>query len=134
MQPCADTIVIMLALPDWHPRLDFIDHPAARRERGVAMAGADPDPDREIAQRQCADPVHRLGIDDLEAGTRLMHDPLAFAERQLAIDLVIERLYRLAQIDRKSTRLNSSHYCASRKPSSACKQNHEIFTPHTDDN
>src|SRR3546814_4113924 len=25
--------------------------------------------------------------------------------------------------DRKSTRLNSSHYCASRMPSSACKQN-----------
>src|SRR3546814_6471928 len=29
----------------------------------------------------------------------------------------------LTQEDRKSTRLNSSHYCASRMPSSACKQN-----------
>src|SRR3546814_17671136 len=66
MQPCADTFAIVLALPDRHPCLDFIDHPAARRECRVAMAGADPDPDREIAQRQCADPVHRLGIDDIE--------------------------------------------------------------------
>src|SRR3546814_8464119 len=31
---------------------------------------------------------------------------------------------------RKSTRLNSSHYCASRMPSSACKkQTHTIHTP-----
>src|SRR3546814_2362835 len=29
----------------------------------------------------------------------------------------------LAEIDRKSTRLNSSHQCASRLPSSACKKN-----------
>src|SRR3546814_10236110 len=28
----------------------------------------------------------------------------------------------LQQADRKSTRLNSSHYCAPRMPSSACKQ------------
>src|SRR3546814_6764524 len=28
----------------------------------------------------------------------------------------------LPEIDRKSTRLHSSHYCASRMPSSACKQ------------
>src|SRR3546814_6445006 len=27
-----------------------------------------------------------------------------------------------AQADRKSTRLNSSHYCATRMPSSACKK------------
>src|SRR3546814_2998722 len=29
---------------------------------------------------------------------------------------------QLGDLDRKSTRLNSSHYCASRMPSSACKQ------------
>src|SRR3546814_3162705 len=28
----------------------------------------------------------------------------------------------MVRIDRKSTRLNSSHYCASRMPSSACKK------------
>src|SRR3546814_8919551 len=32
---------------------------------------------------------------------------------------------RLAAGDRKSTRLNSSHYCASRMPSSAWKKKHE---------
>src|SRR3546814_2344370 len=31
-------------------------------------------------------------------------------------------------VDRKSTRLNSSHYCASRMPSSACKKN--LITQH----
>src|SRR3546814_5369703 len=30
------------------------------------------------------------------------------------------------QLDRKSTRLNSSHYCASRMPSSACKKKQHI--------
>src|SRR3546814_4628365 len=33
--------------------------------------------------------------------------------------------------DRKSTRLNSSHYCASRMPSSACKKNKQPPRPHT---
>src|SRR3546814_8856048 len=32
---------------------------------------------------------------------------------------VVERQSRLHRTDRKSTRLNSSHYCASRMPSSA---------------
>src|SRR3546814_7506666 len=31
-------------------------------------------------------------------------------------------------LDRKSTRLNSSHYCASRKPSTARKQQHTYLT------
>src|SRR3546814_6791688 len=31
--------------------------------------------------------------------------------------------YHLLSADRKSTRLNSSHQCASRMPSSACKKN-----------
>src|SRR3546814_5942467 len=35
-----------------------------------------------------------------------------------------------ATIDRKSTRLNSSHYCAARMPSSACKQNNQTPTTH----
>src|SRR3546814_5984769 len=29
--------------------------------------------------------------------------------------------------DRKSTRLNSSHYCAPRMPSSACKKKHDQY-------
>src|SRR3546814_6706439 len=29
-------------------------------------------------------------------------------------------------VDRKSTRLNSSHYCAPRMPSSACKKNNHM--------
>src|SRR3546814_1282946 len=31
--------------------------------------------------------------------------------------------------DRKSTRLNSSHYCASRMPSAACKKKQQYKTP-----
>src|SRR3546814_10899764 len=31
-------------------------------------------------------------------------------------------------LDRKSTRLNSSHYCASRMPSSACKKKQSLVT------
>src|SRR3546814_8532299 len=38
------------------------------------------------------------------------------------------RLWR--RPDRKSTRLNSSHYCATRMPSSACKQQIYTRTPH----
>src|SRR3546814_1163492 len=37
---------------------------------------------------------------------------------------------RVSGLDRKSTRLNSSHYCASRIPSSACKNNNPYKTPH----
>src|SRR3546814_8324102 len=33
------------------------------------------------------------------------------------------REWREVRADRKSTRLNSSHYCATRMPSSACKTN-----------
>src|SRR3546814_8499790 len=39
-------------------------------------------------------------------------------------DVVVEFLVLL--IDRKSTRLNSSHSCASRMPSSACKKKRNI--------
>src|SRR3546814_2077037 len=41
--------------------------------------------------------------------------------------IVQHRRVALAQLDRKSTHLNSSNYCASRMPSSACKQ-HDIYT------
>src|SRR3546814_10069875 len=34
----------------------------------------------------------------------------------------------LESLDRKSTRLNSSHYCASRMPSSACKNTTQHHT------
>src|SRR3546814_7398380 len=40
---------------------------------------------------------------------------IGLAGRALAADLILTG-------DRKSTRLNSSHYCASRMPSSACKK------------
>src|SRR3546814_2647770 len=33
-------------------------------------------------------------------------------------------------LDRKSTRLNSSHYCATRMPSSACKKKYSDISPH----
>src|SRR3546814_3815662 len=39
-------------------------------------------------------------------------------------NLAAARYQRLAVADRKSTRLNSSHYCASRMPASACKKTH----------
>src|SRR3546814_2100314 len=44
-----------------------------------------------------------------------------FAElcRRLAEKLELDRERWMPDIDRKSTRLNSSHYCASRMPSSA---------------
>src|SRR3546814_10016043 len=35
------------------------------------------------------------------------------------------------RIDRKSTRLNSSHYCATRMPSSACKQKQHTVSNYT---
>src|SRR3546814_2395037 len=38
------------------------------------------------------------------------------------IEIGVERPNRIRRQDRKSTRLNSSHYCASRMPSSACKK------------
>src|SRR3546814_9169614 len=35
---------------------------------------------------------------------------------------ILQRMRATRSGDRKSTRLNSSHYCASRMPSSACKK------------
>src|SRR3546814_9935035 len=52
----------------------------------------------------------RVGVADTGGGD--LHQHLAGARR---IDVDLDDLQR----DRKSTRLNSSHYCASRMPSSA---------------
>src|SRR3546814_2828206 len=42
----------------------------------------------------------------------------------------VQPLKRLAPIDRKSTRLNSSHKCAHRMPASACNKKRDLSTIH----
>src|SRR3546814_9925961 len=60
-----------------------------------------------------------------DAMTPLLPDILAEFETRPLADLtpaektLLELSYSLAMVDRKSTRLNSSHYCAYRMPSSA---------------
>src|SRR3546814_2463863 len=57
----------------------------------------------------------RAALDAVEAGER---DADRFCPGGL--DVLAEHVMALACADRKSTRLNSSHYCASRMPTSAC--------------
>src|SRR3546814_709201 len=67
----------------------------------------------QTASRQLDDGL-RCGVPGLEAvgGQKIVHD------RNRAADVFVLHQCRSAE-DRKSTRLNSSHYCASRMPSSA---------------
>src|SRR3546814_4380601 len=54
---------------------------------------------------------------EVEPG-RELHEPPGGALR-LVLEVALSLLERGSWTDRKSTRLNSSHYCASRMPSSA---------------
>src|SRR3546814_9778125 len=58
-------------------------------------------------------------IDRAYAAPRAIVDALVAAGCEVRGDTDIAAL---SPQDRKSTRLNSSHYCASRMPSSACKK------------
>ena len=55
MQPTRLAIRIMLVFPDRHAQLHFVDDPAAGVEGGVAMVGADADPDGHVADSETAD-------------------------------------------------------------------------------
>src|SRR5688500_9750676 len=64
MQPGGVAFGVTLVLPDRHARLGRIDDPAAGLESGIAVRGPDADPDRQIANREFAKPVHATRIDD----------------------------------------------------------------------
>src|SRR3546814_6765802 len=89
--------IAFLALPLDIPRLD---------RRGAGARGA-------LARRACR-PVNKVA-DGIAA-------KLVMAEHDHLSGLV--RFTGSHDLDRKSTRLNSSHYCASRMPSSAIKKKH----------
>src|SRR3546814_6620179 len=56
----------------------------------------------------------------LYATKKLASIKLDNQDQQVGVEIVRRAIQ--SPVDRKSTRLNSSHYCASRMPSSACKK------------
>src|SRR5580658_2407077 len=58
VHPTGIAVPVVLFFPDRHAMLHFIDDEAAGIECLAAMGGADADPYRHIAQRQCADAVN----------------------------------------------------------------------------
>src|SRR3546814_6997147 len=82
------------------------------------------------------DAVWRLDASHRQPELRIGEDEF-FGDQPYAQDLAaaidveekgVDRGYTLLKADRKSTRLNSSHYCAYRMPSAAGKKKH---TQHT---
>src|SRR5687768_11229184 len=90
VQPASVAIGILLALPDWHPLLDLVDDETARGEGGIAMRRADADPHRQLADRQVADAMHAVRIEDVELRECLAQDALALGFRQRDISLVAQ--------------------------------------------
>src|SRR3546814_5588202 len=71
----------------------------------------------------------RFGVaaeDAKERGLILRHEPRILPGIAFGIVRAIVDRGRVERGDRKSTRLNSSHSCASRLPSSACKKKETI--------
>ena len=83
IDPPGIAVPIMLLLPDRQPVFDLIDDVAASLERLAAVLGADADPDRHIADREDADPVHAQRVLDGVALQRFAHDRLAFLDRKI---------------------------------------------------
>src|SRR3546814_3346650 len=101
-----------------------------RPVNGPEGAGATVARQRQVGQRQAlADEAGGIGADEGKAdafgpGPAQGHQAMAGlldagrVEAAQQVD-VVARPHRILQEDRKSTRLNSSHYCARRMPSSA---------------
>ena len=70
--------------------LDLVDDVAAGAERLVAMARADADPDRQLADAELADAMHAGGALHAELRAGLGDDPLALADCELGEGLVFE--------------------------------------------
>src|SRR3954466_10403322 len=94
MQPARFAVGVMLVLPDRHAPLHFVDDPTARRERGVAMVGADADPDGHLADRERAGAMHAARSAKAELRARLLENYLAFVFGERAVRLVIEARHR----------------------------------------
>src|SRR3546814_5496469 len=75
---------------------------------------------RAVGARQLARAPRRPDAGAEQAFRRI---DLAGTDDDVAVHDEVLDGHHAAARDRKSTRLNSSHYCAPRMPSSACKQN-----------
>src|SRR3546814_8674760 len=74
----------------------------------------------EYAQSVAGQQIHRFCASGLEAVNNVAAQIMA-GMSQAGIGGGVESMSRTFMGDRKSTRLNSSHSCAPRMPSSACK-------------
>src|SRR5690606_22181394 len=91
-------IHVMLVLPDRHPALDLVDHPAAGLEAHVAVPGRDPDPYRQFADGQLANAMHAYRLGKRKPLDRLLQDPLALRLGQLHVGLVAQPAHRTAVV------------------------------------
>src|SRR5690606_20914227 len=96
VDPAALAARVVLLLPDRHAVLDLVDHVAARVERRAAVRRADADPDGAVADRERADAVLGMDLENVEALLRLRDDLLAFGDGDRLVRLVFERGHGLA--------------------------------------
>src|ERR1700683_93386 len=94
IDPARVAALVVLLLPDRHPVLDLVDDVAAGVEGLAPMSRADPDPDRQLANRQRSDSVRAARVLDTESLTRFGEYPLAFAHRERFEAFVFQPEYR----------------------------------------
>src|ERR1700722_9355168 len=99
VDPTRITVLVVLLLPDRHPVLDLVDDVAAGIEGLAAMSGADPDPDRQFADRQRPEPMRAARALDTEALSCLGKDALALAHRQRLEAFVLQPQHRATVVE-----------------------------------
>src|SRR3546814_3692225 len=106
----------MRAVIDLHPHAQ----PHALRRRHLALVDAEPHRHLETVEDRGEDRAHRRSPPSrAENITSLVRGRKRWP---LSTNRFCPVTHGASSRDRKSTRLNSSHYCASRTPSSACKK------------
>ena len=90
VDPARVAVVVVLLLPDRHPVLDLVDDVAACAKRFVAMACADTDPDRQLANAETAGAMYAQRLLDPELFAGLGHDPLSLLDGQGLEGFVLE--------------------------------------------
>jgi hypothetical protein len=98
VDPAGIPVGVILLLPDRDAMLDVVDDEAAGVEGLAAVRGADPDPDRKLADLQCADAVRAAGALEAKACAGFRQDALTLAGRERCERLVLQAPHRSALV------------------------------------